>query len=83
MQIEWLQDCQFEMVTDFNEKTEKTTTEDVFCKKGEIEDVDPIAYFKDENVETVGLEYAHGCIYGIPCELFRIIEGREEMEAMA
>ena len=85
MKIKWLVDCQLEMVTAFDEKNEETTTEDVFPKAGEIEDVDPIAYHKSDDIdgslETVALEYAHGCIYGIPCSLFEILEGREEMEA--
>lgn len=87
MKIEWLQACQFEMVTGFNEETEETTVEDVFVKEGDIDnDVCPIAYHKateDGESDTAGFEYAKGCIYGIPCELFEILEGKEELEAVA
>ena len=83
MKIKWLKDCQLEMVIGFDEETEETETRDIFPKAGEIEDVYPIAYFKDEKIETVDLEYAKGYVYGIPCNLFEILEGREEMEDCA
>lgn len=83
MNIKWLQDCQLEVVESFDEKTETTETKDIFPKAGEIWDVDPIAYFKDENVETAGFQFEDGsCVYGVPCELFEIVEGKEELEAV-
>lgn len=81
MKIKWLKDCQLEVVTSFDEKTETTQTKDIFPKAGDIDDVDPLAYHKDENVETAGFQYPDGsCVYGVPCELFEIVEGVEELE---
>jgi len=84
MKIKWLQDCQLEVVTNFDEQTEETATKDIFPKVGEIDDVDPLAYHKDENVETAGFQFGDGsCVYGVPCELFEVIEGKEELLEMA
>ena len=85
MKIKWLQDCQLEVVVSFDEKTETTETQDIFPKAGEIDDVDPLAYNNnpDDGVETAGFQYPDGsCVYGVPCELFEIVEGKEELEAV-
>ena len=83
MKIKWLEDCELEVITNFHEDTEEAETEmDVF-RKDEVSDVDALAYYKDEP-STAGFQFGNGdCAYGVPCSLFEVIEGQDELEEMA
>lgn len=62
MKIKWLYDIELEVVTDFNEETEETTTETAVFKKGEDCVVDIVGAVRTDQQNTVDLQFGDGSV---------------------
>ena len=69
MIIQWLQDCEVEIVEWYDEENDETHTSDEIFKKGETSDVDLV----DDRGETVNFQFPDGSmVYGLPKKLYRV-----------
>jgi len=71
MKIKWITDVTLDVVVNFDEATEETTTETETFKAGEICDVDLLG----EQSDSIDIQFGCGdCCYGIRRTCFEIIE---------
>ena len=76
MKIKWRKDYEMDVWD-----SEDSSTEDT-AHQGDVEEVEPFG--QDRQLKEIDLQFGNGCCtYGVPLSAFEILEGKEEMEAMA